>query len=84
MMTTTNNQTAIEERLQAIKKKRAEAEDIVRAALGCAIDEGLKLEDHEAIWRGDRVEYINSILSDWLYNEDGESATDRLVTLIIH
>ena len=83
-MTTTNNQTATEKRLQATKMRRTKAENIVLAALTCAINRGLELEDHEVIWRGDREEYISSVLNNWLYDEDGEIAVDRLVTLIIH
>ena len=67
-----------------IQARRLEVEEIVLASLKCAIDEGLKLEDHEVIWRGDRGEYISSLLEDWRVDEDGDIAIDRLVSLIIH
>jgi len=81
------NMTATEMVLHNMKIKREKAENIVYSALRHAISEGLKLNDPVCEWRGSREQYaanVNTILNDWLIDEDGSLAIDRLVTLIIH
>ena len=69
--------------IQDTRRKRIKAEDIILAALRRAISEGLDKKSL-AMWGGSKQEYVENLLEDWLSDEDGRIAVDRLVNLIIY
>lgn len=73
----------IEKRIRDASAARRKVNDIILSSLEYAIDEWLTLKDCSTGYN-QRTKEISFILDDWLNNENGKIAVNRLTTLMMY